>query len=174
MEKDYQKIISKMGRATTGTFRSTPLGIVIAESKLAPAGPLLDFRQECFAKRLLARPKGHNGPEEILERRGAELTERLRQSSFLKSEERPEGSPRQGRGGEQVGSGPHKPPVALQPAERPKAPEGAPPRTQSPRRPLLPAPVGACGHGGLPVQEDAQVPVGQVLVVRSGPATTSS
>ena len=51
MEKDYQKIISKMGRATTGNFRSTPLGIVIAESKLAPAGPLLDFRQACFAKK---------------------------------------------------------------------------------------------------------------------------
>ena len=51
---------------------------------------MLDFRQACFAKRLMARPKGGNGPEEILERRGAELTERLRQSSFLKDKETPE------------------------------------------------------------------------------------
>ena len=77
MEKDFQKIINKMGRATTGTFGSTPLGIVMSESKLAPAGPLLDFRQACFAQRLMARPKGSNGPEEILEKRGAALTERL-------------------------------------------------------------------------------------------------
>ena len=81
MERDYQKIINRMGRATIGAFQPTPLGILAAESKLAPAGPLLDFRQACFAKRLMARPKGHHGPEEILERRRAELTERLRQIS---------------------------------------------------------------------------------------------
>lgn len=92
MDRDYQKVINKMGRATTGTFQSTPLGIVAAESKLSPAGPLLDYRQACFAKRLMARPRGHHGPEEILERRGAELTERLRQVSFLKKKEKPEGN----------------------------------------------------------------------------------
>ena len=56
----YQRAINKMGRAIAGTFQSTPLGIVMAESKLAPAGPLLDFRQVSFTKRLLARPKGHH------------------------------------------------------------------------------------------------------------------
>ena len=90
MEKDYQQIINKMGRATTGTFQSTPRGIVLAESKLAPAGPLLDYRQASFTKRLMARPKGHHGPEEILERRGTDLTERLRQNSFVENGEQPE------------------------------------------------------------------------------------
>ena len=72
-----------MGRATIGTFSSTPLGILMAKSKLAPAGPLLDYRQARFTQRLMARPKGHYGPEKILERRGTRLTERLRQSTFL-------------------------------------------------------------------------------------------
>ena len=90
IEKDYQRIINKMGRATTGTFQSTPLGIVMAESKLASAGPLPDFCQASFMKRLMARPKGNHGPEEILGRRGAELAERLRQSSFLGKKENPE------------------------------------------------------------------------------------
>ena len=90
MENDYQLAINRMGRATMGTFQTTPLGIVIAESKLTPAKPLLDYRQAKFMQRLMARPKGHQGPEEILERRGAQLTERLRQVSFLRSEDRPE------------------------------------------------------------------------------------
>ena len=50
-----------MGRATTGTFQSTPLGIVMAESKLALAEPLLDYRQAKFAQRLMARPKDTTG-----------------------------------------------------------------------------------------------------------------
>lgn len=92
MEKQHQKAINRMGRATTGTFQSTPLGIVMAESKLAQAGPLLDYRQARFARRLMIRPRGHHGPEEILERRGAELTERLRQSTFLGENESAEES----------------------------------------------------------------------------------
>ena len=85
MERGYQGIISRMGGATTGTFNFTPLGIVMAESKLAPAGPLLDYRQAKFTQRLMARPKDprHQGPEEILERRGTRITERLRQSILL-------------------------------------------------------------------------------------------
>ena len=93
MEKDFQLIINKMGRATTGTFQSTLRGIVLSESKLAPAAPLLDYRQASYTKRLMARPKGHqgrHGPEEILERRGTDLTERLRQSSFVGGDEKPE------------------------------------------------------------------------------------
>ena len=61
MEDDYQLAV-KMDRATTGTFRSTPLDIVMAESKLAPAKPLLDYRQEEFMQRLMAQPKGHRAP----------------------------------------------------------------------------------------------------------------
>ena len=72
-----------MGRATTGTFQSTPLGIVAAESKMALARPLLDYRRAKFAQRLMARPKRYHGPEKNLERRGTRLTERLRQSAFL-------------------------------------------------------------------------------------------
>lgn len=83
MEKDYQLVTNKMGKATTGTFRSAPLGIVVAESKLTPARPLLDYRQARFMQRLVARHKGQS-PEEILDRSEAELTERLRQLSFLK------------------------------------------------------------------------------------------
>lgn len=58
--------------------------------KLASTGPLLDFRQAKFMQRLAARSRGHHGPEEILERRGAELTVRLRQSFFLEPKEKPE------------------------------------------------------------------------------------
>ena len=88
MEKGYQKIINQIGRATTGTFCSTPLGIVLAESKLAPAEPPLDYRQEILTQRFMARPKEHHGPEEVLKRRGTRLSERLRQRAFLGPKER--------------------------------------------------------------------------------------
>lgn len=41
-------------------------------------------------QRLMARSNEHHGPEEILERRGSELTERPRQITFLKPDEKPE------------------------------------------------------------------------------------
>ena len=37
-----------MGRVTLGAFESTPVGIVTAESGLAPAKALLNYRQERF------------------------------------------------------------------------------------------------------------------------------
>ena len=40
---EYQLSINRMGRATTGALRTTPLGIVMAESKLTPTKPLLDY-----------------------------------------------------------------------------------------------------------------------------------
>lgn len=43
-----------------------------------------------FTQRFMARPKEHLSPEEILERRGSELTERLQQISFIKPEDKPE------------------------------------------------------------------------------------
>ena len=74
MEGEYQVAINRMGRATLGAFRSTPLGIVDAESGHTPARPLLDYRQARFAQRLHARPRDGEGWEEILERRGATIT----------------------------------------------------------------------------------------------------
>ena len=53
MESEYQLAINSMGRATTGAFRTTPLSIVMAESKLTPAKPLLDHRQAKFIQRLI-------------------------------------------------------------------------------------------------------------------------
>ena len=67
MESGHQLAINRMGRATTGIFRTAPLGIAIAKSKLAAAEPLLECRQAEFMQRLMAWPKGHQGPEEILE-----------------------------------------------------------------------------------------------------------
>ena len=66
-----------MGRTSLGAFRSTPLGIVAAESKFTPARALLNHRQARFAQRLFSRPRGQQGPEEAVERRGAALTTRL-------------------------------------------------------------------------------------------------
>ena len=61
---------------------------VITVSKIGhtPARPLLDYRQARFAQRLLARPQGGEGPEEILERDGA-VAERLRAASGVRLEE---------------------------------------------------------------------------------------
>lgn len=76
MEGEYQAAINRMGRATLGVFRSTPLGTVAGESGLVPARALLDHRQARFGLRLLARPQNVGGQEEILERR-AELRGRI-------------------------------------------------------------------------------------------------
>ena len=55
MESEYQ-LTNRMGRATTGAFRTTPLRIIMAESKLAPVKPLLDYRQAKFMQEFMARP----------------------------------------------------------------------------------------------------------------------
>ena len=47
---EYRKAINRMGRASLGVFRSTPLGIVAAEGGHVPVGPLLNHRQARFAK----------------------------------------------------------------------------------------------------------------------------
>ena len=74
---EYQLAINRMARSTLGAFRSTPQGIIAAESGLMPAQPLLEHRQARFAHRLYARPQGGGGPEEILTRVGAPITTRL-------------------------------------------------------------------------------------------------
>ena len=77
MEGEYQAFINRMGRATLGAFRSTPLGIVAEESGLTPARVLLDHRQTRFTQRHLARPQGHDDPEEVMSRWVSALAERL-------------------------------------------------------------------------------------------------
>lgn len=62
MEREYQRVISALGRATLGAFKSTPPAIIMAESELAPARAQPDSRQASFARQLMARPKDHHGP----------------------------------------------------------------------------------------------------------------
>ena len=65
-EGEYQSAINRMGRATLRAFRSKQLGIITAEGALTPASALLNHRQASFARRLHARPKNGDEPEEIL------------------------------------------------------------------------------------------------------------
>ena len=73
-----------MARPALGAFRSTPQGILAAESGLTPAQALLYHRQARFAQRLHARPQDDGGPEEILDQGGAAITERLRAAAGTK------------------------------------------------------------------------------------------
>ena len=66
MEKNIQLLTNQMGRSSLGVRKTTPIGIVTAESALPPARALLDHRQARFALRLLARPQEGGGQEEIL------------------------------------------------------------------------------------------------------------
>ena len=65
-----------------GVRRTAPVGIIAAESALPPARALLDHRQARFALRLLARPRGGGGQEEILEKRSG-LTARIKERCGL-------------------------------------------------------------------------------------------
>ena len=82
-ERDVQPLTNWMGRAFLGVRRTTPVGIVAAESTLPPARALLDHRQASFALRLLARPRGGGGQEEVSEKRGNGLTARVRERCGL-------------------------------------------------------------------------------------------
>ena len=62
MEGEHQAAINRMGRASRGAFRSAPLGIVAAESKLAPARARFNRRWARFAQRLLPCPRGNRDP----------------------------------------------------------------------------------------------------------------
>ena len=86
VEGEYQQATNRMGRATLGAFRSTPQGILAAESGLTPARALLDHKQACFAQRLYARPRDGGGPEEIFGRESA-LTTLLRAAASLRQGE---------------------------------------------------------------------------------------
>lgn len=74
--------INRMGRATLGVFQLTPSGIVTGESGLTPARAHLNFRQARLAQRPLTRPQSQSGPEEIMQRRGSALTERLPEATL--------------------------------------------------------------------------------------------
>ena len=67
VEGECQRTINRMARSALEAFRSTPQGILAAESGLTPARARLDYRQARFAQRSLARPQDEGGPEEILE-----------------------------------------------------------------------------------------------------------
>ena len=86
-ERETQVVLNRMGRASLGVRQTTPLGIVAAESGLTPARALLDHTQARFAIRLLARPQGGGGQEEIMEKRSSALTARLRGKAGLKRRE---------------------------------------------------------------------------------------
>ena len=83
-EKDIQVLTNKMGRASLGVRKTTPVGIISAESALPPARALLDHRQASFALRLLSRPVGSGGQEEILLHKGSQFTARIRSRCGLR------------------------------------------------------------------------------------------
>jgi len=56
---DLQKLENQMGRAVTGNFRTTNLGVVMAESGLRPAECLLNNRSRRHVLRLMSLPKGN-------------------------------------------------------------------------------------------------------------------
>ena len=64
MEREYQRAINRMGRATVGALQSTPLGIVMVGGKLGPAKLLLDYHQAKFVQRLMIRPNEHHAGKE--------------------------------------------------------------------------------------------------------------
>jgi len=56
---EVQKLENQLGRAVTGNFRTTNLGVVMAESGLRPAECLLNDRSRRHALRLRSLPKGN-------------------------------------------------------------------------------------------------------------------
>ena len=73
------------GRAALGVFQSTPLGIAAGASGLTAARANSDFRQARFTQRLLIKPQGQGGSEEIMRRQGSALTERLQMATQPRS-----------------------------------------------------------------------------------------
>ena len=56
---EIQKLENQLGRAVTGNFRMTNLGVVMAESGLRPAECLLNNRSRRHVLRLMSLPKGN-------------------------------------------------------------------------------------------------------------------
>jgi len=55
---ELQRLEDQMGRAVTGNFRTTNLGVVMAESGLRPAESLLNNRSRRHVLRLMSLPRG--------------------------------------------------------------------------------------------------------------------
>ena len=64
-EREVQGLTNRLAGASLGVRRTTPLGVVTAESALPPVRALLDRRQDRFALRLMARPRGGGEQEEV-------------------------------------------------------------------------------------------------------------
>ena len=77
-EKKIQVFINRMRRASLGVHRTIPVGTIMAESTLPPAGALLDYCQAPFTLRLLSRPVGGGEQEEIIEKRNSVFTARIK------------------------------------------------------------------------------------------------
>ncbi|KAI5785453.1 hypothetical protein FPQ18DRAFT_309375 [Pyronema domesticum] len=82
--KDYQLAITRMPRGTTGAFKSTPLGALLAESGLTPAVPLLDHRQSRYTQRILRQPEETRGAKEVLlATQNSALSQQIKKMSHL-------------------------------------------------------------------------------------------
>src|SRR5258705_4226914 len=55
---ELQRLENQLGRAVTGNFRTTNLGVVMAESGLRPAESLLNNRSRRHVLRLMSLPRG--------------------------------------------------------------------------------------------------------------------
>jgi len=55
---ELQKLRKQLGRAITGNFRTTNLGVVMAEPGLCPAESLRNNRNRRYKLRLVSLPKG--------------------------------------------------------------------------------------------------------------------
>jgi len=62
---ELQLLANQQGRAVTGCFRTTNLGVLSMESGLRPAAGQLENRQRRFALRLLSLPQGDRAREVV-------------------------------------------------------------------------------------------------------------
>jgi hypothetical protein len=60
-QAQLQLLINRQARAITGAYRTTPIGPLLREAGLEPAGVVLQARQLGYVKRLLSLPRSHPG-----------------------------------------------------------------------------------------------------------------
>ena len=97
VEDEYQLATNRTSRASLGDFPTKPRGIIMAESGFISAKAFVDHRRARFAQPLIIRPRGGQGPDEILDR-NVTLSARLRGAARIEQEER-----RWGRNGAKQG-----------------------------------------------------------------------
>ena len=81
MAREFQLVINRMARGTTGCFRDTPLAIITQEAHTRPAEALLDYRQARYAQRLLRQPRPRD--RRVRRQEGTSLTDRLKAVTHL-------------------------------------------------------------------------------------------